>query len=147
MLFRSDGMTVIIFRENVTMNHPDLYMECDELIVYLKDSPEGEDGKAAPVGEGGIDHAVARGREVYVEKKNPEGKAQIGQARHVTYEGDSGDLILRDFPQVLSDGTLHKAKSRDTVMIIKQNGRLATPGQTQTKIRIPQKNSPALKKP
>ena len=71
-----------------------------------------------------LDKAIATGKRVTVRKTGADGEVQIGQARKVTFEGKSGDVILEDWPQVQTDTRLIQAKSQDTIIILNQDGKM-----------------------
>ncbi len=134
---------IIIFEENVTVQHPNFHITCDKLIAYMKKTSEKKEGaeKTAPGAstsgkeeEGGIERAVATGREVIVRKVAADGKVKIGKARRVTYDDDSGDVTLEIWPQVRDGDNVQLAKSADAIMILKQDGKMVTKGPTHTKI-------------
>jgi hypothetical protein len=59
---------------------------------------------------------------------------QVGHAKHATYDGATGDILLRDFPQVQRGQHLQIATSPATTMTLKQNGALNTRGPSRTEI-------------
>ena len=97
-------------------------------------------------GEGGIERAVATGREVIVRKMALDGGVKIGKARKVTYEESTGDVTLEIWPQVRDGDNVQLSKSADAIMILKQDGKMVTKGATQTKI-IPKGNEDPLATP
>ena len=109
-----------MFEQDVVVNHPQFDLVCDKLIVFLKKQAEEEDSA--------LDKAIATGKRVTVRKTGADGEVQIGQARKVTFEGKSGDVILEDWPQVQTDTRLIQAKSQDTIIILNQDGKMKING-------------------
>ncbi len=82
-----------------------------------------------------IENAIAKGRKVVIIKHSPDGKIQIGQSRHAYYDGNSGDITLRESPQVQDGNDLHISLEPTTVMVLTQNGALHTTGRATTKLK------------
>lgn len=82
-----------------------------------------------------IESAIAKGRKVVIIKHNPDGKIQIGQSRYAYYDGNSGDITLRESPQVQDGDDLHISLEPTTVMVLTQNGALHTTGRATTKLK------------
>ena len=79
-----------------------------------------------------IESAIAKGRKVVIVKHNPDGKVQIGQSRYAYYDGNTGDITLRESPQVQDGDNLHISLEPSTVMILTQAGALHTTGRSRT---------------
>lgn len=117
--------------------------------------PGSADGKPAkPVynadnpADNSIESAIAKGRKVVIIKHNPDGKIQIGQSRYAYYDGNTGDITLRQSPQVQDGDDLHIALEPTTVMILTQAGALHTTGRATTKLmQQNQDNTPNGAKP
>ncbi|MFT4550729.1 MAG: lipopolysaccharide transport protein LptA [Verrucomicrobiales bacterium] len=121
---------LVVFERDVVVNHPQFDLVCDKLIVFLK--------KQAAEGESALSKAIATGKRVTVRQVNAEGEVQIGQARKVTFEGDSGNVILQDWPQVQTGNRLIQAKEQGTVIILNQDGQMKITGPSLTKLILPQ---------
>lgn len=91
-----------------------------------------QSGDSAP--DTNIKFAIARGRMVTIEKRTETGEIQVGHAKHATYEGATGNILLRDFPQVQRGQHLQIATDPATTMLLKQNGALETKGPSRTEI-------------
>lgn len=96
-------------------------------------------GGAAPGGgmagaDSSIKFAIARGRMVTIEKLTETGEIQVGHSKHATYEGATGNILMRDFPQVQRGQHLQIATDPSTTMLLKQNGALDTKGPSRTEI-------------
>ena len=74
------------------------------------------------------------GRKVVIRKLDEKGELQIGICRHATYIGESGDIILREMPQVQRGNNVIIARDPSTYMVLKQNGELKVHGPADTKI-------------
>lgn len=148
--------SIAIFTDNVEVHHPQFYVSCDEFEVHMlqqekptagaQDKP-GQLAAPAPVSNSGqsqtkstgasdsnIKMAIARGRKVVIEKLTENGDVQVGQCRHATYVGATGDILLRDWPQVQRGQHLQIATDPNTRMTLKQNGALQTEGPSRTEI-------------
>ena len=142
-----------VFTDDVVVNDPQFHITCDVLEVFMKKG--SVDGKPAaqpapavdpnaprPLpGEGpgsggfkdsGVDKAIAKGRKVVIQKVSDTGEAQIGVCRHATYDGKTGDIILKDWPQVQDGSRTVTATERSTVMTLKQNGQFEAVGRYRT---------------
>ena len=107
---------------------------------------KGADGQ--PVSDSSIKFAIARGRMVTIEKLTETGDLQIGHAKHATYDGATGNILLRDFPQVQRGQHLQIATDPVTTMTLKQNGALDTKGPSRTEIvQDKPKSNSGLKSP
>jgi lipopolysaccharide export system protein LptA len=140
---------------NVRARHPQMYIECEELELYMVKQEGGVLGEskpkpapAAPAARdsdilaqpskkagaqgGNIDRADARGPMVLIEKMSAEGELQVGHCKHLIYDGKTGNSTLLDWPQVQAGNKLHKATEPGCVMVIDQKGLLTTTGGHQT---------------
>lgn len=141
-----------VFTEDVVVKDPRFHITCDVLEVFMKKNPQAEeasssagkpDAQPVPAADsaefenGDIDRAIAKGRKVVIQKLNEEGKLQIGICRHATYDGSTGDIILRDFPQVQSDTRSATATDRSTVITLKRNGQFEVKGPHTTVLGKP----------
>ncbi len=84
--------------------------------------------------DSGVELAIARGKMVVIEKKDADGKTKIGKCRHATYEGKSGDILLRDWPQVQDGQNLIIATDATTRMVLTKDGHLKVIGRARTDI-------------
>lgn len=147
---------IAIFTDNVEVHHPQFFITCDEFEVHMvKDNEKkgekappapaapgsGAPAPAAPAASGepdlsdsGVKMAIARGKMVTIEKLTENGDIQVGKCKHATYIGESGDVILREWPQVQRGMHLQIATDASTRMILKQNGALQTEGPSRTEI-------------
>ena len=161
--FFDSETSIALFTENVEVRHPQFFVLCDEFEVHMlkeekpkegekpkadakskpraaandpvtSGAPAGGPGDAAPAPDSGIKFAIARGRMVTIEKLTETGEVQVGHAKHATYDGATGDILLRDFPQVQRGQHLQIATDPSTTMTLKQNGALNTRGPSRTEI-------------
>lgn len=137
-----------IYTGNVRARHPQMYIECEELQVWMaKQDPNAKPKPAAPAAKdsdilaaskkddsqaGGIDKAEARGPMVTVEKIADDGALQIGHCKHLIHDGKTGITTLYDWPQVQAGNKLHKATEPGCIMIIDREGKLTTTGGHET---------------
>lgn len=141
-----------IFTGDVKVRHPQMYIECEELELYMakqeggplsaakpkKAAPASKDADilAAPKKAGNaappIDKADARGPMVTIEKMADDGKLQIGHCKHLIYDGKTEITTLLDWPQVQDGNLLHKATEAGCIMVIDKGGKLTTTGGHET---------------
>lgn len=137
-----------IYVGDVKARHPQMYIECEELELFMTQQPGGMlgAGKTAPPskdadivapskkGDEGppIEKADARGPMVTVEKISEDGELQIGRCKHLIYDGKTKITTLLEWPQVQAGNKLHKATEPGCVMTIDQKGTLTTKGGHQT---------------
>ncbi len=132
---------VFLYSGNVRARHPDFYIECQELEVYMmKEDPakksrprdsvvKKEEDKAPP-----IQKAIARGPMVVIEKRDPQGDVQQGRCKRLDYNGLTGEIVLSDFPQVQKGNVMHVATTSDTIMVFDKSGKLSTNRPSRTVI-------------
>ena len=150
---------VAVFSGSVVVRDPRFNLKCDKLTVYLAKGaiPDGSAPstpaatatpapiKSADTGTkdanrgGGIDHAIAEGHVVIVQKRAPtkageEEKTSVGQAETVEFDNNTGNLTLRGLPKVEQNGNSHEALTRATYMILHRDNSLDTIGPSKTHI-------------
>lgn len=127
----------------------DLYVECDDLEVFMKKS-DAKDGKAAKISpttptdspekaseaeQSGVDKIRARGAMVVVEKYTETGDVQVGKCKDLTFDGTSQVVTLRIWPQVQRGAHLQIADEPSTIMTISPEGNFkSSNGRTRTEI-------------
>lgn len=87
-----------------------------------------------PSDESDLDHATAVGREVVIIKHDAEGKTKIGKCRNAYYDGKTGDMILRDWPQVQDGDNVIIAAEASCVMTLTKDGKFHVKGRTRSEI-------------
>ncbi|MEZ5323494.1 MAG: hypothetical protein R3F19_00290 [Verrucomicrobiales bacterium] len=132
---------IVVFQEDVVVNHPGFHIECEELEVFLKGNPvnvlgdpdAAEPDKNAPTaattGTGdasdSVDKIFARGKDrlVALTKFSPDPSKNIrAKCGWATYDSTSGDLILHDWP-VLNQGNVSvQSTAKDTIIYVRENG-------------------------
>ena len=167
---------IAVFNGDVRVHDPRFSLACDKLTVYLAKGavPDGTEPstpaptatpapiKAAPADPnapaadrgGGIDHAVAEGHAIIVQKRAPtkageEEKVSVGRAETVEYDNKTGDLTLRGWPKVQQNGDSHEALSASTYMKLHRDNSLDTFGPSKTHIvqRAKDSDTPGGAKP
>ncbi|MFZ4596405.1 MAG: LptA/OstA family protein [Verrucomicrobiaceae bacterium] len=153
-----------VFTEDVVVHHPQFHLTGDVLEVYMKkDKKDGKTSSApgppppgsrsasdllaedalnkpstapdaTPAEDTGIETAIAKGRRVVIQKASETGELQVGICRHATYIGATGDIVMRDYPQVQRGKETVRGTSPATVLTLKQNGQLLTDGPTTVDI-------------
>ena len=89
---------------------------------------------AKPGEDNGVEKAIATGKMVTIEKKDAEGNVKIGKSRYALYVGKTGDITLRDWPQVQDGKNVIIATEASTYMILTQAGHLKVFGRSRTDI-------------
>lgn len=151
---------VAVFTGNVKVIDPRFQLVCDRLTVFLNKptpagqnaaatpapTPAGKPGKgkadaqtATPTGGSGIDHAIAEGHVVIIQKKAPtapgeEEKLSIGRGQTGTFDNKSGDMVLKGWPSLEQNGSSLIAAAESTVMTIHRDSSLDTSGPSKTKL-------------
>ena len=149
---------IAVFIGNVKVTDPRFQLVCDKLTVFLnKPTPAGQNAAATPAptatpapaagkggaedatpsGGSGIDHVLAEGHVVILQKKAPtkpgeEEKISIGRGETGTFDNKSGDMVLRGWPSLEQNGSSLIAKSEGTVMTIHRDSSLNTEGPCST---------------
>ena len=149
---------IAVFSGNVKVTDPRFQLVCDKLTVFLnKPAPAGQNaaatppplatpaagkGKggedsATPSGGSGIDHALAEGHVVILQKKAPtkpgeEEKISIGRGEIGTFDNKTGDMTLKGWPSLEQNGSSLIAKAEGTVMTIHRDSSLNTDGPCTT---------------
>jgi len=147
-IFDGDKRVAVFVDESdgVKLDNPQIYLVCEELEVHFKEEVKKAEGAAPAAAPGdaiggmnlpggsNIEVAYARGRKVFIQKKNADGKVQIGQCREAIFDGDTGDLVMKVWPQIQQGEDLIIATEESTQIIIKQDGKLKFIGGTRTEM-------------
>ncbi len=148
---------VAVFTGNVKVVDPRFQLVCDRLTVFLaKPAPAGQNAPATPAptatpgksgkgkgdssppsGGGGIDHAIAEGHVVIIQKKaatkpGEEEKLSIGRGQTGTFDNKTGDMVLKGWPSLEQNGSSLVATSAATTMTIHRDSSLDTNGPSKT---------------
>ena len=141
-----------MYTGDVKARHPQMYIECEELELYMakqgggvlstpkpktvspmvKDSDILAPAKKEANGPPPIEKAYARGPMVTIEKIAEDGELQVGRCKDLFYDGKTDTTTLRDWPQVQAGNKLHQATEPGCVMIIDKGGKLTTTGGHRT---------------
>ncbi len=147
---------IATFIGDVRVKDPRFELACDELTVYLARSavPDAAGGTATPApanppapgagpspapSGGGIDHAVAKGHVIIIQRKaatkpGEEEKLSIGRGGIGTFDNKSGDMVLKEWPSLEQNGSSLVATAPGTVMTIHRDSSLNTDGPCKTKL-------------
>lgn len=132
-----------IFTGHVRVLDPRFNIQSDKLTVFIhKDESQG------------LEKAIAEGNVgVVCEKADPKGgppAKAVGLSEKAVYTSSDGNVELTGSPRVQQGLDSHVATSPETVMVLNQNGQLATHGPSRTEIRQDAKNEkngkPEIKK-
>ena len=90
-----------------------------------------------PSGGSGIDHAIAEGHVIILQKKAPtkpgeEEKLSIGRGEVGTFDNKTGDMTLKGWPSLEQNGSSLVATAEGTVMTIHRDSSLNTDGACTT---------------
>jgi lipopolysaccharide transport protein LptA len=131
--FFDSNKSMGIFTGHVKVTDPRFNLQSDKLTVFIS---KGETQ--------GLEKAIAEGNVGLVrDRPDPNGgppTRAVGRSDVATYTASNGDVELKGTPRVQQGENTHIATSRDTVMIINQNGQLTTHGPSRTDIRQEPKN-------
>lgn len=161
-----------IFTGDVKVRHPQMYIECEELELFMAKQEGGALGatkpkKPVPASKDSdilapskkpantdppIDKADARGPMVTIEKISEDGELQIGHCKHLIYDGKTKLTTLLEWPQVQAGNQLHKATEAGCIMVIDKTGKITTTGGHETLILqgdevTPRRNGPTSSAP
>ncbi len=143
---------VFIYNNQVKARHPDFYIQCEQLEVYMdKEKMDGggaKNAKAAPkrkdpvragagggdADDSGIKKAIASGPMVTIEKRDEDGNIQQGRCRRLTYDQATGIITLSGQPQVQRGNMLQIATDPSTTMTFDKKGKMNTSGPSSTVI-------------
>ncbi|WP_395738370.1 LptA/OstA family protein [Prosthecobacter sp.] len=144
-----------IFTGDVKVRHPQMYIECEEIELFISKQEGGVLGGASKTKKPGpsakdadilaqpkkkadaeppIDKADARGPMVTIEKISEDGELQIGHCKHLIYNGKTKITTLMEWPQVQAGNQLLKATEAGCIIEIDKNGKLTTTGNHETLI-------------
>lgn len=157
---------IAVFSGNVKVTDPRFQLSCDKLTVFLNKSaatpapggaatPPAAGSTPAPLasasnsppapapdangqgGGGGIDHCVAEGHVIILQKRaatkpGEEDKISIGRGDKGTFDNKSGDMVLYGMPEIEQNGNKHSATSPSTIMTIHKDSSLDTKGPNTT---------------
>lgn len=141
--------SILIYTGNVRARHPQFYIECEELIVYLEKEADAKDKKKPapkkdPIlsnkkGEetnrqSTVKKAIASGPMVRIEKANDKGELQRAFCRNAVYEGSTGIITMKDNPQVQTGNVMQVSITPDTVMTFDEKGNFNSNRRTRTVI-------------
>jgi hypothetical protein len=132
--------------DGVVLDNPKIRIDCEELEIHFTGELHASDSAGEknrnstasapdPMFESNsIEVAYARGKRVVLQKKHDDGKVQIGQCREAVYNGKTGDLELKIWPQIQENEHIVAAKAATTRILILRDGRLKFVGPTETRI-------------
>lgn len=149
---------IAVFSGNVRVKDPRFELACDELTVYLnkgstsdvavpgasatpaplKPAPAAPGAAPTPAPQGGgIDHAVAKGHVIIIQRKaatkpGEEDKLSIGRGGLGTFDNKTGDMVLKDWPNLEQNGSSLVATAQGTVMTIHRDSSMNTVGPSKT---------------
>jgi lipopolysaccharide export system protein LptA len=98
------------------------------------DKPASASDKKEAGGNSSLNRAIAKGRRVVINKMSDKGEPQTGIGREADYDGKTGDIILRGWPQIQEGRNLTVAKSPSTYFLIKSNGQFKSFGPAETRL-------------
>jgi lipopolysaccharide export system protein LptA len=115
----------IVFTGNIVMKNERFYLTADMLVAYMKQN------------EGGLDFAEARGNVVVRMVSNGQETGSSGLSKTAVFHPNTGEIVLRGWPQVRFGNKAHIASSATTEMSLFTDGRMKTTGRNQTMIVRP----------
>jgi lipopolysaccharide transport protein LptA len=126
--FFDSNKSMGVFSGHVKVADPRFNIQADKLTVFI--SKGEKQGLEKAVAEGNV--AVVRDRP---DRNGGAPTRTAGRSESATYTAATGDVELKGTPRVQQGLNTHIATSPETVMVINQNGQLATHGPSRTDIR------------
>ena len=148
----NDADKLVVFEEEVHVDHPDFIIDCGLLELWLEEGAleegkkkEAEKGKkvevkpaaVAPVAgaagnvagaakkdeKSAIRKAIASKGTVTIQKRRADGKLDVGRSRRLLFDGKTKDITLSGSPQVQTGNKQIIATAEHTVIYLKGNGK------------------------
>ncbi len=151
---------IAVFLGDVRVNDPRFQLACDKLTVYLAKGATGNSqapggtpkpttaaGNTPPASAGaqdtpggGIDHAIAEGNVIIIQKRPPakpgeEPKISRAHSDRADFDNKTGDMILHGTPSVEQNGNVLLALSPSTVITLHKDNSMTTVGPSRTVIK------------
>lgn len=125
-----------VFVDDVVLDHPNFHLTADQLEIYMLPEDPAKGALPGKNGVGGnLKTAIAKGRKIIITKQTANGEVETGCGREAVYDGVTGDMLLRGWPQMQKGNNLTVATEPATYFIIKADGRfVAAGGRAQTRI-------------
>jgi lipopolysaccharide transport protein LptA len=112
----------IVFTGSVIMKNERFYLTADKLVAYMKENDQG------------IDFAEAQGNVVVRMVENGQETGSSGLSNRAVFHPQTGEIVLRGWPQIRFGNKAHVASSATTEMSLFTDGRMKTSGRNQTMI-------------
>ena len=151
---------IAVFQGDVRVNDPRFQLACQVLTVFLTKAPAADStGKATPTPAktpapakggapanadsnpgGGIDHAIAKGRVIIIQKRaatkpGEEPKVSVGRADEAFFDNKTGDMVLHGWPSVEQNGDTLVSLAQSTVITLHKDNSMNTVGPSRTIIK------------
>lgn len=112
----------VVFSGNVIMKNERFYLTADTLIAYMKED------------QAGLKFAEAQGNVVVRMVENGRETGSSGLSKSAVFHPDTGEIVLRGWPQLRMGNKAHVASAATTEMSLFTDGRMKTSGRNQTMI-------------
>ena len=112
----------VVFSGNVIMKNERFYLTADTLIAYMKED------------QAGLKFAEAQGNVVVRMVENGRETGSSGLSKSAVFHPDTGEIVLRGWPQLRMGNKAHVASAANTEMSLFTDGRMKTSGRNQTMI-------------
>ncbi len=112
----------VVFSGSVIMKNERFYLTADTLVAHLKDN------------QSGLDFAEAQGNVVVRMVENGRETGSSGLAKTAIFRPETGEIVLRGWPQLRMGNKAHVASAATTEMSLFTDGRMKTSGRNQTMI-------------
>lgn len=124
---------VLTYEENVELVHGEFNLQCQVLVAELTPAhPLDRSGAYPTVPFERVRRAIAKGY-VIVRRVAPGGRMQVAKSREAIYDGESGDIVLSDFPQLQDGKDLIQAAERTTKIYLRKTGKYEVKGPAEYK--------------
>jgi lipopolysaccharide transport protein LptA len=112
----------VVFTGNVIMKNERFYLTADTLVAYMKEN------------QSGLEFAEAQGNVVVRMVENGRETGSSGLAKTAVFHPETGEIILKGWPQLRMGNKAHVASAATTEMSLFTDGRMKTSGRNQTMI-------------
>jgi lipopolysaccharide transport protein LptA len=112
----------VVFTGDVIMKNERFYLTADTLVAYMKEN------------QSGLDFAEAQGNVIVRMVANGRETGSSGLAKTAVFHPETGEIVLKGWPQLRMGNKAHVASSATTEMSLFTDGRMKTSGRNQTMI-------------
>jgi lipopolysaccharide transport protein LptA len=112
----------VVFTGKVIMKNERFFLTADKLVAYMKEN------------QSGLEFAEAQGNVIVRMVENGRETGSSGMSKTAVFHPDTGEIVLKGWPQLRLGNKAHVASSATTEMSLFTDGRMKTSGRNQTMI-------------